>query len=189
MMSLSHLPKISALLACLRSSLSLLKTVCFPPHHSSLLMKKTYITNCRLYQLINHPVQMVSPIGCLNPMHIFFPPLWHQFLMLRFKNQLYPPRGKRLTLFPYPEKWVPSDISKDLRRISLTSTLSKICERFVTDWLFESIRPKIDICQYVSIKNCSTTQALLSLVHYLLRTTDALNSVVRLFLLDFPKQS
>ena len=36
-------------------------------------------------------------------------------------------------------------------------------------------------------KNCSTTHALLSVVHYLLSRTDASNSAVRLFLLDFSK--
>ena len=71
------------------------------------------------------------------------------------------PRTKLMQKIVYSAK------SKDLRPISLTSTLSKICERFATDWLFESIRPKIDIRQYGSIKKCSTTHALLSLVHLL----------------------
>ena len=120
-------------------------------------------------------------------MHIFFSLLWHQFSMPRFKNQLYLSCGKRQTLFRYLKKSVPSDVSKDLRPISLTSTLSKLCARLVTDWLFESIRAKFDIRQYGSLKNCSTTHALLSLVHYLLSTTDTSNSALRLFLLDFSK--
>ena len=103
------------------------------------------------------------------------------------QESVVPSMWKKADVTPVPKKSVPSDISKDLRPISLTSTLSKICERFVTDWLFEPIRAKIDIRQYGSIKNCSTTHALLSLIHYLLNTTDASNSAVRLFLLDFSK--
>ena len=103
------------------------------------------------------------------------------------QKSIVPSMWKKADVIPVPKKSVPSDISKDLLPISLTSTLSKISERFVTDWLFESIRAKIDIRQYGSIKNCSTTHALLSLVPYLLSTTDASNIAMRLFLLDFSK--
>jgi hypothetical protein len=43
-------------------------------------------------------------------------------------------------------------ITKDLRPISLTATLSKTCERFVADWLVELIGEKIDKRQFGSLK-------------------------------------
>ena len=80
-----------------------------------------------------------------------------------------------------------SDITKDLRPISLTATLSKTCERFVADWLMELIDEKIDKRQFGSLKNSSTTHALLSLLHHLLNETDVSKNAVRIFLLDFSK--
>ena len=80
-----------------------------------------------------------------------------------------------------------SDIPTDLRPISLTPTLSKICESFVSDWLISSIKNRIDKRQFGSLKNFSTTHNLISLVHHLLKETDASKCAVRDFLLDFAK--
>ena len=63
----------------------------------------------------------------------------------------------------------------------------KICERFVTDWLLEYIKEKIDRRQFSSLKNTSTTRALLSFVHHLLYETDIPKTAVSVFLLDFSK--
>lgn len=103
------------------------------------------------------------------------------------QDGVVPSMWKNADVIPIPKKSVPSDISKDLRPISLTATLSKICERFVTDWLLWSIGTKIDTRQFGSIKNSSATHALLSLIHNLLSATDASSSAVRVFLLDFEK--
>ena len=94
---------------------------------------------------------------------------------------------KKADVIPVPKNKAPSDINKDLRPISLTATLSKTCERFVADWLMQSIGEKIDKRQFGSIKNSSTTHALLSLVHHLLNETDASKNSVRIFVLDFSK--
>ena len=94
---------------------------------------------------------------------------------------------KKADVIPVPKNKAPRDINKDLRPISLTATLSKTCERFVADWLMQSIGEKIDKRQFGSIKNSSTTHALLSLVHHLLNETDASKNSVRIFVLDFSK--
>ena len=75
---------------------------------------------------------------------------------------------KKADVIPVLKNKVPSDINKDLRPISLTGTLSKTCERFVADWLMHFINEKIDKRQFGSLKNASTTHALLSLIHHLL---------------------
>ena len=51
----------------------------------------------------------------------------------------------------------------------------------------QSIGEKIDKRQFGSIKNSSTTHALLSLVHHLLNETDESKNSVRIFVLDFSK--
>jgi hypothetical protein len=60
---------------------------------------------------------------------------------------------KKADVIPVPKNKVPSDITKNLRPISLTATLSKTCERFVADWLMELISGKIDKRQFGSLKN------------------------------------
>ena len=50
-----------------------------------------------------------------------------------------PNEWKKADVIPVPKNKIPSDITKDLRPISLTATLSKMCERFVAYWLMEVI--------------------------------------------------
>ena len=85
----------------------------------------------------------------------------------------------------YSNTKIPADITTDLRPISLTPTLSKICESFVSDWLVSSIKNRIDKRQFGSLKNSSTTHNLISLVHHLLKETNASKCATRVFLLDF----
>ena len=80
-----------------------------------------------------------------------------------------------------------NDISTDLRPISLTPTLAKICERFIADWLMKLIIDKIEKRQYGSLKRSSTTHTLLSFIHHLLSRSDEPKNVIRIFLLDFAK--
>ena len=80
-----------------------------------------------------------------------------------------------------------SDINTDLRPISLTPTMAKICEQFVADWLMKSIIDQIDKRQYGSLKRSWATHALLSFIHYLLNRSDEPKNVIRIFLLDFAK--
>ena len=65
--------------------------------------------------------------------------------------------------------------------------MSKVCERFVADWVLESIRDLIDIRQFGSLQNSSTSHALVSLLHHILSETDKPGKAVRVFLLDFAK--
>ncbi|CAB3994010.1 Hypothetical predicted protein [Paramuricea clavata] len=59
---------------------------------------------------------------------------------------------EKADVIPVPKNKVLRDITKDLRPISLTATLSKTCERFVADWLMELIGEKIDKRQFGSLK-------------------------------------
>jgi hypothetical protein len=96
---------------------------------------------------------------------------------------------KKANVIPIPKTTSPEDITKDLHPISLTPTLSKTCEQFVTDWLLVYIRENIDRRQFGSLKNSSTTHALLSFVHHLLYETDTPKTAVRVFCSIFRKLS
>ena len=75
----------------------------------------------------------------------------------------------------------------ELRSISLTLTVSKILEGFVFKWLLEQILPHIDPYQFGNVKKCSTTHALIYLIHQWLAATDASGSVVCACMVDFSK--
>lgn len=81
-----------------------------------------------------------------------------------------------------------SDFNKDLRPISLTSTLSKIAESMIIERdLKPTILSSIDSGQFGFIPGSSTTLALISMFHHWLGVTDATGSTVRIALLDFRK--
>ena len=113
-----------------------------------------------------HPPRPINPLA--TALHV--PTVW-----------------KKAEVIPIPKTSIPADITTDLRPISLTPTLSKICESFVSDWLISSIKNRIDKRQFGSLKNSSTTHNLISLLHHLLKETDASKCAVRVFLLDFAK--
>ena len=163
------------------------KTAILIFHLSSSSRRKRYTTNYPLYQLPNPLVQMEYQTGfwSLTPMYSL-PPVASIF-NASIQQATVPAIWKKANGIPIPKISSPQDITKDLRPISLTSTLSKICERFVTDWLLEYIKEKIDRRQFGSLKNTSTTHALLSFVHHLLYETDTPKTAVRVFLLDFSK--
>ena len=73
--------------------------------------------------------------------------------------------------------------------ISLAATLSNVCQRFVTNWLIVAIRDAIDKRKFGSIPNSSTSHALISVIHHLLRKTDHESSgkVLTGFPLDFSR--
>ena len=89
---------------------------------------------------------------------------------------------------PLPKAPTVNDINKDLRPISLTSTLSKVAEGFVID---KELKPvllsAIDPAQFGFIPSSCTTFALISMFHHWLRATDGTGSTVRTALLDFRK--
>ena len=78
------------------------------------------------------------------------------------------------------------DFNKDLRPISLTSTLSKVAEGFVIE---KDLKPVLLKCiepnQYGFIPNSCTTFALISMLHHWLKATNGSGSHVRVALLDY----
>ena len=88
---------------------------------------------------------------------------------------------------PLPKDPIISDFNKDLRPISLTSTLSKIAESIIERGLKSHILKLIDPCQFGFFPGSSTTLALISMIHHWLRDTDATSATVRAILLGYRK--
>ena len=89
---------------------------------------------------------------------------------------------------PLPKVPTISNFTKDLRPISLTSTLSKVAEDIVIEKeLRPTILSSIDPGQFGFIPGSSTTFALISMLHYWLCATDGNGATVRTALLDYRK--
>ena len=81
-----------------------------------------------------------------------------------------------------------TDPKKELRPISLTSTLSKISENFiVTDYIKPALESLVDSNQFGTISGSSTVLALISMIHKWLEATDGNGASVRVLLFDYRK--
>jgi len=93
---------------------------------------------------------------------------------------------KTANVVPLPKVNPPKVISKDLRPISLTPTLSKVLESFVGSWIMNTIVEKLDTRQYGCIKGRSTTHELVDIIQHWQQALDKEQSVRALFI-DFAK--
>ena len=100
-----------------------------------------------------------------------------------------PTDWKSAIISPVPKVSPPRHLQKDLRPISLTPLISKHLERFIFNWILESIEDKIDQNQFGALKGSSTTHALVNMVHEWYRATDDSTSrtYIRVLLLDYAK--
>jgi hypothetical protein len=73
-----------------------------------------------------------------------------------------------------------------LRPISLTSTLSKVCETFITRWMLQDITPSLDTTQFGNRKGRSTSHYLVDLVQFILTEGEA-GRYVNLLAIDYSK--
>ena len=93
---------------------------------------------------------------------------------------------KSANVIPVPKCNHPSDITKDIRPISLIPSLMKILESIVGKWMWDIVGPHIKLDQYGAVKNSSTSHALIDMVHH---WHNALHDkkLTRVLLLDFSK--
>ena len=105
-----------------------------------------------------------------------------------FKEQKIPGNWKLADITPIPKVKKVSDPSKELRPISLTSSISKIAEDFVvTDYIKPSVIRLLDPNQFGTVPGSSTTMALISMLHKWLGDTDGTGDTVRVMFYDFRK--
>jgi len=98
-----------------------------------------------------------------------------------------PTLWKSADFLPLPKISNPKSVDSDLRPISLTPVLSKLLEGFGFRWLLNHIKSSIDHLQFGNIKNCSTTHALIHLIHHWLAELDNPGSIIRCCMIDFSK--
>ena len=105
-----------------------------------------------------------------------------------FKENRVPACWKLANICPIPKVKQVIDVNKDLRPISLTSTLSKIAEDAVIKYdLKPAIMDRLDCNQYGFIPGSNTTLALITLVHRWSKTVDKERGCVRSLVTDYRK--
>jgi hypothetical protein len=102
------------------------------------------------------------------------------------REGIVPLDWKLANVVPVPKVHPPRTISKDLRPISLTPTLSKLIESFVGQWIMDSIVDKLDTRQFGCLKGKSTTHELVDILHHWHEALDKEQSVRTLFI-DYAK--
>ena len=88
---------------------------------------------------------------------------------------------------PLPKESPPKSIESDLRPVSLTAILMKELETFIFQWLWEIVGPQMKADQFGNIKRSSTTMALIEMFDNWAKTTDKLQTMVRILMLDYSK--
>ena len=101
------------------------------------------------------------------------------------RSGVVPTQWKLATVVPLP-KVIPTPSLDKLRPISLTSTLSKVCESFVIRWMLQDMGPTLDCAQYGNRRGHSTTHYLAGLVQFVLREAER-GRYVNLLAIDFSK--
>ncbi|KAI8499050.1 hypothetical protein Bbelb_235030 [Branchiostoma belcheri] len=96
-----------------------------------------------------------------------------------------PKEWHEATVIPLP-KTKPPKVS-ELRPVSLTSLLAKVCESFIAKWTMSDIITNIDPQQFGGLPGRSTTHCLVDILHHLSKTSDQRRTVSSIVMTDFAK--
>ena len=117
-------------------------------------------------------------------------PALTEVLNQSFRESKVPHIWKLADVPPVPEGASIEDFNKDLRPMSLTSTLSKVAEGYIIDRALKPLMLEcMDPIQFGFIPDSSTTFALLSMLHHWSEATDGTGAHVRVALLDYTEES
>ena len=78
-------------------------------------------------------------------------------------------------------------VETDIRPISVTPIVAKVCESIVLGWVDDIVGDRIDDNQFGVVGGTSTTDTLVEMTHKWYEATDVLNNYVRVVLLAFSK--
>ena len=128
------------------------------------------------------------PNWVLKSFSVILAPAITDIFNASFREGRVPKIWKMADVPPAPKTKNITDFNKDLRPISLTSTLSKIAENIIIEYELKSkLLRKMDPKQYGFIPGSNTTLALISMMHTWLAALDGTGATVRVALLDYRK--
>ena len=111
-----------------------------------------------------------------------------RILNASYFEQRLPLAWKMADISPIPKTKPIRNLKKELRPISLTSTVSKVAEELlVEDYVKPAVLKVIDNNQYGAIPKSSTVIALINMLHSWCSGTDGNGSTIRTILYDYRK--
>lgn len=103
------------------------------------------------------------------------------------RQGVVPSQWKLSRVTPIPKCSPVRNIENDFRPISITPSLAKIAESFVSSFFDEHFRHLVDINQFGCTRNRSTTFALIKFSHDLFVASDNCHNFLRILFIDFAK--
>ena len=149
----------------------------------SVFLKLSKLNESKAHGTHNIPLSLVTKRKRRHPGRTIT-----QIINTSFREGRLPSSWKRADVVPVPKQKPVEDINKHLRPISLTPIISKIAEEYIVNaYMKPAVLEQIDPQQFGTIPRSSTTQALISMIHYWSESTDGNGSTTRVMLFYFRK--
>lgn len=111
-------------------------------------------------------------------------PVWQALFQLSVDQHTVPKIWKKSVIVPVPKKTCPND-NNDYRPIALTSNVVKVMEKIITEKLRSEVEQQLDPYQFAYSKNRSTSDAISTVVHLVLKHLEISGAYARLVFIDF----
>ena len=121
-----------------------------------------------------------------NMSHLFAAPIC-AIINSSLRQGVVPDEWKIARISPLPKSFPVNTVEHDIRPISITNSIAKIAESFVSRFFNEHFQPLLDINQFGCTARRSTTHALIKLTNEWFKASDNSNNIIRILFLDFSK--
>ena len=111
-------------------------------------------------------------------------PVWHKLFQLSIDTFTVPNLWKKSIIIPVPKKVCPQE-DNNYRPVAITSNVFKSLERLMIEVLHSEVEPMLDTNQFAYTKNRSTSDAILTIMHLILKHLESPNANARLLFVDF----
>ena len=103
------------------------------------------------------------------------------------RQGVIPDEWKISRVTPLPKSYPPTSVENDVRPISITNTIAKSAEKFLSRWFDDFFEKHLDRNQFGSTASRSTTHALIKITHEIFKASEDSNNFIRLLFVDFSK--
>ena len=115
-------------------------------------------------------------------------PIFAHLFQLSVNTQIVPKTWKTAKIVPVPKSSLPKS-KHDLRPVALTSTIMKTFERIILSHLLPQVKPPMYNLPFAYSEGLGVDDAVLTLLHTLLKHLDTLGTKARLLFVDFHSAS
>jgi len=94
---------------------------------------------------------------------------------------IVPDQWKISRITHVPKIFPPKHVESDVRPIAVTNAITKIAEKFVSSYFNDFYDDYTDVNQFGCVHGCSTTRALLKVLHELFVAADCSQNIIKSF--------